>query len=198
MASSTNQTDWNKMTLLESFQHDVLLLAPPPSSLRVPNIEISKKGQSTQKAKPPVIWFPRDVAFHTQRAVEILQRQRDALSESYLAAPYIPCVLNTESDMVQASALWLLHPVIKALQSEFPGRAVCRRGYHRRLPLRRPHQHREQADGGDRGKEQGHHQKARVRPGEGRRQFRAQRGAHQHKVPRWTSPRLPISTVPWA
>lgn len=122
MATSDSQPNWNSITLFESFQHEVQVLAPAPNNLRVANIDITKKpqGLSTQNAKAPQIWFPRKVAVYTQRAGQIIHKHRDALSESYLPAPYNPCVLRSESDIVQASVLWLLHPVVKALQAEFP------------------------------------------------------------------------------
>lgn len=111
---------FDKLTLYDSFQEEVLLLTPRSNLLKVPNIDMTKKGLSTQEAVPPIIWFPRDIREYLQRGEDIRKRHRKDLEASYLPAPYMPCVLNSETDVVQASVLWLLHPVIKALQAEFP------------------------------------------------------------------------------
>lgn len=112
--------NWNQMTVYDSFQHEVLLLTKAPSNLRVPSIDINKKGQSTQAAVPPKIWFPKDIKIYNDYANNVLQAQRTALSGTYLPAPYNTCVLNSEADIVQASVLWLIHPVIVALQAHYP------------------------------------------------------------------------------
>lgn len=124
MAVSTYDAKWDAMTLYQSFDNEVLILTPQPANLYVPNININRKGLSTQQAVPPAIWFPRHVNQYLHRAAQLRTKHQSALSGSYLPAPYIPCALNSESDIVQASVLWLLHPVIKALQAEFPD-AVC-------------------------------------------------------------------------
>lgn len=110
------------MTLWASFREDLLVLTPPPSHLYIPAIDLSKKGASTQQARVPIVWFPRPEAEYQQLALQTIDipATKYELQRSYLPAPYIPCVLRSETDIVQASVLWLLHPVIKALQSEFP------------------------------------------------------------------------------
>lgn len=110
------------MTLYASFFEEVLVLTRPPNNLRPPNIDMGAKGKSTQKAIAPVVWFERLESDYVRRADGIIENKRikDELLRSYLPAPYSPCILNTETDIVQASVLWLLHPVIKALQALFP------------------------------------------------------------------------------
>lgn len=110
------------MTLHASFREEVLILEPPPNKLYIPSIDLSKKGSSTQQARVPVVWFPRPESEYAQLALQTIDTQhvKDELRRSYLPAPYIPCVLRSETDIVQASVLWLLHPVIKALQAQFP------------------------------------------------------------------------------
>lgn len=119
-------TKFDAMTLYASFTEEVLLLTPPSNRLRPPMIVITKKGASTQEALPPAVWFPRKEEDYVQRAsgaIDIPHIQAQ-LQSSYLPAPYSPCILNSETDIVQASVLWLLHPVIKALQALFP-RVEC-------------------------------------------------------------------------
>lgn len=111
------------MTLYDSFMNEVLLLAPKPVSLRPP-IDLNRKGPSTRAATCPVVWVEKAVGDYTNSADQVIQARRRELRASYLPAPYVPCVLHTETDVVQASVLWVLHPVIKALQAEFP-RAEC-------------------------------------------------------------------------
>lgn len=113
---------YDALTLYDSFSEEVLLLTPQRNNLLVPNIDISRKGPSTQNALAPVVWFERIENEYVTRANGIIgsKRVKELLLRSYLPAPYSPCVLNSETDIVQASVLWLLHPVIKALQAFFP------------------------------------------------------------------------------
>lgn len=113
---------FDRMTLYQSFDEEVLLLTPSSSKLRPTTINLQKKGASTQDAMPPTVWFPRPEGEFVQQARTIIDdaSMRHKLSGTYLPAPYHPCILNSETDIVQASVLWLLHPVIKALQMVFP------------------------------------------------------------------------------
>lgn len=115
-------TKFDAMTLYASFTEEVLILTPPPNKLYVPPIDLSKKGSSTQQARVPVVWFPRPESEYAQLALQTIETKdvKDELRRSYLPAPYAPCVLRSETDIVQASVLWLLHPVIKALQALHP------------------------------------------------------------------------------
>ncbi|KAI7783537.1 hypothetical protein LA080_011666 [Diaporthe eres] len=110
---------FDALTLYESFHEEVLILSNGPVHLQVPNIDIKKRGASTQVATPPVVWFKKDAGNYVDRASEICKRNEAALKRSYLPAPYSPCILESEADIVRSAALWLLHPVIIALQSEF-------------------------------------------------------------------------------
>lgn len=110
---------FDALTLYESFHEEVLILSNGPVHLQVPNIDIRKRGASTQAATPPVVWFKKDAGNYIDRASEICARNEAALRRSYLPAPYSPCILESEADIVRSAALWLLHPVIIALQSEF-------------------------------------------------------------------------------
>ncbi|KAK2606688.1 hypothetical protein N8I77_005419 [Diaporthe amygdali] len=110
---------FDALTLYESFHEEVLILSNAPVHLQVPNIDIRKRGASTQVATPPAVWFKKDVGYYLDRASEICARNKAALKRSYLPAPYSPCILESEADIVRSAALWLLHPVIIALQSEF-------------------------------------------------------------------------------
>lgn len=113
---------FDAMTLYDSFQEEVLILTPPSNHLRPPTISIFRKGPSTQEAIPPAVWFPRHEADYVDRADKAINLPvvKSSLLRSYLPAPYSPCILNSETDIVQASVLWLLHPVLKALQALFP------------------------------------------------------------------------------
>lgn len=110
---------FDALTLYDSFHEEVLILSNGPVHLHVPNIDIRKRGGSTQAATPPAVWFKKDVGQYVDRASEICARNEAALRRSYLPAPYSPCILESEADVVRSAALWLLHPVIIALQSEF-------------------------------------------------------------------------------
>lgn len=123
MASGLYDSKHDTMTLYDSFMNEVLLLTPGRKTLRPP-IDLNRKGPSTQAATRPVVWVEKGVGEYTSSADQIIQARRRELRASYLPAPYVPCVLNTETDVVQASVLWVLHPVIKALQAQFP-QAQC-------------------------------------------------------------------------
>lgn len=110
---------FDALTLYESFHEEVLILSNGPVHLRVPNIDIRTRGGSTQAATPPAVWFKKNVNVYIDRASEICARNEATLRRSYLPAPYSPCILDSEADIVRSAALWLLHPVIIALQSEF-------------------------------------------------------------------------------
>lgn len=109
------------LTLYQSFEEEVLLLAKPLSAskwLTVP-IDIRSRGVSTQKANPPAVWFPRHVGTYLSKAQQLCDKHERPLNRSYLPAPYVPCPLVTEADVVRSAALWLIHPVVKALQNEY-------------------------------------------------------------------------------
>lgn len=110
---------FDALTLYESFHEEVLILSRPPVHLQVPKIDIRKRGGSTQAATPPAVWFKKSAGHYIDRASEVCARNAAALKRSYLPAPYSPCILQSEADIVRSAALWLLHPVIIALQSEF-------------------------------------------------------------------------------
>lgn len=110
---------FDALTLYQSFHEEVLILSNAPVHLQVPNIDMKKRGASTQVATPPAVWFKKNVGHYIDRASEICKRNEKALKRSYLPAPYSPCILESEADIVRSAALWLLHPVIIALQSEF-------------------------------------------------------------------------------
>jgi hypothetical protein len=112
------------LTLYESFSEEVLILSNGPVHLQVPKIDIRARGRSTQVATPPAVWFKKDVDEYLTRAKAICAANEANLRRSYLPAPYQPCILETEADIVHASALWLLHPVIIALQSQFEKQQV--------------------------------------------------------------------------
>lgn len=104
------------LSVFDSFFEELLLLERASSFLRVPEMNLANRGGSTIEAKAPAIWFPRDVRRYTAQSENLRKQYKHRLQQSYIPAPYVPCVLETESDVVAASALWLLHPVIKALQ----------------------------------------------------------------------------------
>lgn len=110
---------FDALTLYESFHEEVLILSNAPVHLQVPTIDIRKRGGSTQAATPPAVWFKKNAGHYIDKASEICARNEAALKRSYLPAPYSPCILESEADIVRSAALWLLHPVIIALQSEF-------------------------------------------------------------------------------
>lgn len=110
---------FDALTLYESFHEEVLILSNAPVHLQVPTIDIRKRGGSTQAATPPAVWFKKNAGHYIDKASEICARNEAALQRSYLPAPYSPCILESEADIVRSAALWLLHPVIIALQSEF-------------------------------------------------------------------------------
>lgn len=110
---------FDALTLYDSFHEEVLILSNGPVHLKLPNIDIRTRGGSTQVATPPAIWFKKDVGEYIDRASEVCARNSSTLKRSYLPAPYSPCILESEADIVRSAALWLLHPVIIALQSEF-------------------------------------------------------------------------------
>ncbi|KAI3392046.1 hypothetical protein diail_6320 [Diaporthe ilicicola] len=110
---------FDALTVYESFHEEVLILSNAPVHLTVPNIDIRTRGASTQAATPPAVWFKKETGRYLDSASEICKRNEAALKRYYLPAPYSPCILQTEADIVRSAALWLLHPVIIALQCEF-------------------------------------------------------------------------------
>lgn len=110
---------FDSLTLYQSFHEEVLILSNAPVHLQVPTIDIRKRGGSTQAATPPAVWFKKNAGQYIDRASEICKKNEAALKRSYLPAPYSPCMLDSEADIVRSAALWLLHPVIIALQNEF-------------------------------------------------------------------------------
>lgn len=115
---------FDALTLYDSFKEEVLLLANKPMHLQVPQIDIRSRGGSTQIATPPAVWFQKDVRLYIDRASEIREKNKAKLTRSYLPAPYNPCILVSEADVVRSAALWLLHPVVIALQSQFDKESV--------------------------------------------------------------------------
>lgn len=120
-SSSSYNSKFDALTIYDSFREELLVLTPPPVHLHIGNIDLSRKGSSTRLATVPVVWFPRYEAEYIQMALQLIDtpRIKEALRRCYLPAPYVPCALRSETDIVQASVLWLLHPVIKALQAQF-------------------------------------------------------------------------------
>jgi hypothetical protein len=75
---------------------------------------------------PPRIWFPVNEKTYLELAEYQLKKKEigRVLSKSYLPSPEAPFSLASESDIVRASALYFLHPVMKAMQAVVPG-ASC-------------------------------------------------------------------------
>lgn len=110
---------FDSLTIYESFDAELLTLSSASVHLQVPRIDIRTRGGSTQIATPPVIWFKKDVSHYLQPATQICNNIEAELRKSYLPAPYSPCILQSEADIVRSAALWLLHPVIITLQKQF-------------------------------------------------------------------------------
>lgn len=120
----TYDPKFDALTLYKSFDEELLTLCTAPVHLQVPRIDIRTRGGSTQIATPPVIWFKKDVSRYLVIGNQICAANEATLKRSYLPAPYNPCVLETEADIVRSAALWLLHPVVIALQAEFNSQPV--------------------------------------------------------------------------
>lgn len=114
-----HHTKFDTLSIFKSFREEVLLLTPRPKSITIPPQDLKNRATSTQNAVPPAIWFGKDVNLYIGRAEQICQAHETSLSRSFLPSPYLPCSMNTEADVIHASLLWLLHPVLKALQAEF-------------------------------------------------------------------------------
>lgn len=115
--------EFDDMDLYNAFHNEVLHLVPKHQDApHVGAININAKGSSTRKAQAPAIWFHKDVRDYYDRASAAIDDEniKRRLRRTYLPGPYFPCVLSTETDVVQATVLWLLHPVIKALQFLHP------------------------------------------------------------------------------
>lgn len=110
---------FDSLTLYDSFDEELLTLCRAPVHLQVPRIDIRTRGGSTQVATPPVIWFKKDVSNYLDTGFRVRNAQKDELDKSYLPAPYSPCILESEADIVRSAALWLLHPIIITLQKTF-------------------------------------------------------------------------------
>jgi hypothetical protein len=115
---------FDDLTIFNSFNEELLILCDPPAHLQVPKIDIRSRGGSTQVATPPVIWFKKDVRNYTMSATQICNSVEAELQRSYLPAPYSPCILQSEADIVRSAALWLLHPIVIALQKSFTKQQV--------------------------------------------------------------------------
>lgn len=118
--SAKPTSNFDAISLYDSFAEEVLVLIPPPANQSLPRIDLSTKGLSTREAKPPVVWFEKSVQKYIDEGIQACEKNKDKLRQSYLPAPYAHCSLSSEADIVQASVLWLVHPVVKALEAEFP------------------------------------------------------------------------------
>lgn len=115
-----------KVTLYDSFASDFLLLLSK-SSKEVGMINPNSRAKTTLETKLPPVWFLISTEYYREKAKEYLKRGDvdKALRKSYLPSPESSLSLSSESDIVRASALWFLHPVVKALQAIYPS-ATCR------------------------------------------------------------------------
>jgi hypothetical protein len=114
-----------KVTLYDSFTSDFLLLLSK-SNIEVGMISPNSRAKTTLETKPPPVWFHIPTEYYTEKAKEYLKRGdvNVALRKSYLPSPESSLSLSNEADIVRASALWFLHPVVKALQAIYPS-ATC-------------------------------------------------------------------------
>ncbi|KAI6262359.1 hypothetical protein MCOR19_001399 [Pyricularia oryzae] len=118
-----------QLTVFDSFNKPVLSLlternVKPPERGR---IDITKRGQSTIVANPPIFWFEHDASDYIQTAEDALSNHSKIryIKSTYMPAPYPECPLKSEADVVRATALWILHPIIMTLQEMF-GNVQCR------------------------------------------------------------------------
>ena len=114
----------DNITLYQSFDTPFLLMSSNGSnSLKVASVD---RAETTMATPPPKIWFRVYAGEYEDIADQHLRQQhiRNALSRAFLPSQESPLCLASESDIVRASALWFLHPVIKAMQTLVPG-ATC-------------------------------------------------------------------------
>jgi hypothetical protein len=105
----------------------VSILDKSPAPLQA-KIDLRNWGGSTISSPPPAQWIPRDVEDYLAQGEGLLtadNARKKALNRSYLPATYITCPLSSEADVVRASILWFVHPIIVALQSWNPA-VVCK------------------------------------------------------------------------
>ncbi|KAB5566789.1 hypothetical protein GE09DRAFT_746693 [Coniochaeta sp. 2T2.1] len=116
--------DHNAITLHDCFNTSFLLLAKYTAHLQ--KTASNARAKTTLDTAPPRIWFPISYEAYTNVAEDELKKKEvyKALSRSYLPSIESPVSLASESDIVRASALWFLHPVMKAMQVIVPG-ASC-------------------------------------------------------------------------
>ncbi|KAJ9152257.1 hypothetical protein NKR19_g4616 [Coniochaeta hoffmannii] len=109
------------ITLHQSFGTPFLLLSNHGAHLQ--RIASLDRADTTMVTPPPRIWFPIHENQYAEMADHQLKKKdiARALSRSYLPSPESPLSLASESDIVRASALYFLHPVIKAMQAVIPG-----------------------------------------------------------------------------
>ncbi|KAB5566755.1 hypothetical protein GE09DRAFT_1219015 [Coniochaeta sp. 2T2.1] len=114
----------DNITLYECFSTPFLLMSNKGSNLQ--KIASPDRADTTMATPPPRIWFRISAREYEDIADQYLKQQqvRSVLSRSYLPSQELPLCLDSESDIVRASALWFLHPVIKAMQTLVPG-ATC-------------------------------------------------------------------------
>lgn len=110
------------MSLFASFQETLLPLPALPINWTVPKLNENSGGSGTKAADAPALWLDRSLQDYTQLADDLIQKLEVAtvLRETCLPALWNPCPLQTESNVMTASHLWLLHPVIIALQAQYP------------------------------------------------------------------------------
>ncbi|TLD03232.1 uncharacterized protein PgNI_12485 [Pyricularia grisea] len=120
---SSEQQDLQKygqLTVFDAFDSPVLALTkekPPKQS----KINIEQRGKSTVAANPPIFWFEHEASDYIQTAEQALSShpKNGFIRTTYMPALYPQCPLNSEADVVRATALWILHPIILTLQEMF-------------------------------------------------------------------------------
>ncbi|TLD15298.1 hypothetical protein PspLS_10778 [Pyricularia sp. CBS 133598] len=124
--SSCNRSlqKYSQITVFDSFNSPVLSLTKedPPKQAK---INIDQRGKSTVAASPPIFWFEHDASDYIQTAEDALSdgSKTGYIKATYMPAPYPQCPLKSEADVVRATALWILHPIILTLQ-EMLGKVV--------------------------------------------------------------------------
>ncbi|KAI6301099.1 hypothetical protein MCOR03_001344 [Pyricularia oryzae] len=115
-----NLQKYGQLTVFDAFNSPVLALTKekPPKQDK---INIDSRGKSTVAASPPIFWFEYDASDYIQTAEHALSDQGKTgyIKATYMPAPYPQCPLVSEADVVRATALWILHPIILTLQEMF-------------------------------------------------------------------------------
>ena len=107
------------VNILECFNHDL----PVYEHVDRTEVQAGPSSETTKKQLPPRLLIAKDVYMYLALA-EAFLKSKAATTNQTLLTNYCPgyesCGLETEQDVVHLSTLYLIHPVILAINAKYP------------------------------------------------------------------------------